>query len=67
MASTDAEAMVQSLEGRISRRKVRLFLCALARRSLGVVTSGRSRRAVAAAEQFADGAVPKQVMTAHLM
>jgi hypothetical protein len=62
--SSDPAAMLLYLRDRASKRKLRLFACALARRAWSLLSTERIRRAVEAAERFADGAAPKREMTA---
>jgi hypothetical protein len=61
--STDPHLMLHFLRDRASERKTRLFACALARCLWPLLGTGRSRRAVEAAERFADGLAPKREMT----
>jgi hypothetical protein len=55
MACTDSFRMVQSLLGRASERKLRLFACACCRRVWHLMTDSRHRHAVEMAERFSDG------------
>src|SRR4051794_17706759 len=57
LASTDPTPMLQFLRdsGRAGDRKLRLFACACCRRISPHLIDGRSRRAVEASEQYADG------------
>jgi hypothetical protein len=49
--------LLEQLDSALGERKARLFLIACCRRAWPVFTDDRSRRAVEAAEQFADGAI----------
>jgi hypothetical protein len=64
LAGADPGPMLESLRGRASSRKLRLFSCACCRRSGGILADERSRRAVDAAEAFADGQVTSAVLAA---
>src|SRR5438105_15548485 len=55
LACTDPKPMLELLRGRGSARKLRLFACACVRRVWHLLADPRSRRAVEAAEAFADG------------
>jgi hypothetical protein len=55
MAGVDAQAMVESLRGSGSERKLRLFACARCRSVWPLLADGRSREAVEVAERLADG------------
>jgi hypothetical protein len=63
-ACTNPQKMLAFLRGKASDRKLRLFVCALARQVWDLLTSERSRRAVGVAERFADGAATRKEMTA---
>jgi len=65
LAGEDASAMLLHLRaGTPSRRKLRLFACAVCRRVGRGMETERGRRALELAEAFADGLVHKRVMTA---
>jgi hypothetical protein len=53
--STDPDALLNYLKGRLSDRKLRLLACACAWRQWPSITDERSRQAVYRAERFADG------------
>ena len=57
LAATDPQAMLDFLRdtGRVTDRKVRLFAAACVRQVWHLLTDGRGRQAVEAAEQYADG------------
>jgi hypothetical protein len=55
LTSTDAEAMLDYLAGRVTERKLRLFTCACVRRHWTALCDERSRRAIEVAERYADG------------
>lgn len=59
---TDPKLMLEFLKGRVSDRKLRLFACACCRRIGRLLTDERSRKAIAIAEQYADGKVSEQEM-----
>jgi hypothetical protein len=63
LACNDPKRMVESLRGRASNRKQRLFACACCRSIWRLIKDPRSRRAVTASEQYAD----KLISRAELM
>jgi hypothetical protein len=64
LASADLQAMLDFLSDKASHRKFRLFACACVRRMWPLLTDERSRNAILIAEQFADGLVGKDAMSA---
>jgi hypothetical protein len=55
LTSNDPVAMLMHLRGRVTERKLRLFVCACLRRHWDRLADPRSRRAVEIAELYADG------------
>ncbi len=53
----DPRTMLQSLQGSVSERKLRLFACACCRRIWDLLPDGWVRRAVEVGERYADGEV----------
>src|SRR3954466_13403347 len=64
VVSTDPKAMLTTVKGRASDRKLRLFACACSRRNWSLLPDERSRRAVEVAEAFADGVGTRKDMEA---
>jgi hypothetical protein len=65
-AAQNPKPMLDSLPPATSRRKLRLFACACARRVWEGVEDERDREAVAVAERFADGlATPRELAAAR--
>jgi hypothetical protein len=60
LASNDPEAMLDFLSGKASDRKLRLFLCACARRLWRFIRLEPCRQAVRVAEKYADGQAGEQ-------
>jgi hypothetical protein len=67
LASTDPEAMLQFLAGRVSDRKLRLFACACCRRVWHLVTAEDSRRAIEVSERYAEGRAGLRELSAALV
>jgi hypothetical protein len=57
LSCTDPTPMIEFLADRLSARKARLWSCACVRRAWRFLTDPRSRKAVQAAERFADGRI----------
>jgi hypothetical protein len=64
LASADPRPMLESLCGKVSVRKFRLFVCACCRRLWGQLDDERSRAVIQAAEGYADGVVSGKRMQA---
>jgi hypothetical protein len=64
LAATDPEPMLKSLRGKVSDRKLRLFAAACCRLLWPTLRDDRSRKAVEAAEGFADGLVNEKMLAA---
>jgi hypothetical protein len=62
LGCADAGRMLGWLQGRLSERKLRLFVCACCRRLPHVMGDGRNVLAVEAEEWYADGLVPRREM-----
>ena len=58
--TTDIRGMLESLKGKISDRKLRLFACSCCRAVWSSLTPQRIRYAVEVAEQYADGRTSEQ-------
>jgi len=61
LACGDLATLLDFFDGKISERKLRLFLCGCCRRLWHLLVDGRSRIGVEVAEQYADGKVPDNV------
>jgi hypothetical protein len=68
-AGTDPQGMLEHLEGKASQRKLRLFACACCRQNpvWCYLTEPESRNAVEASEQFAEGLVTRDQLTAAML
>src|SRR3954468_24842529 len=55
LGCTDPRPMLEFLRGKVSDRKLRLFVCACSRRLWHLLRDGRSRSAVEESERHADG------------
>jgi hypothetical protein len=54
LACNDLAPMLKHLEGPLSERKLRLFMCACCRRVMGLIPGEHNRKVLAAAEGYAD-------------
>jgi hypothetical protein len=63
-ACTDPTTMLESLRGRASHRKLRLFAVACCRRVWPVLRYGKGQEAVEMAERFADGHASRRALDA---
>jgi hypothetical protein len=63
LTSDDLVAMLRFLSGRVSRRKKRLFGCAVCRDIWPLLTDERSRQAVEVSERYADGLADEDELT----
>jgi hypothetical protein len=66
LASTDAGQMLRFSRGRVSARKLQLFVTALGRRHPAIVDSYDAWRGLEMVERFADGAVSQGELLQHL-
>lgn len=66
LQATDPQPMLDFLqkEGKLSQRKLRLFGCACVRRVWHLLNDQKTRKAVEAAEKYADGLVDETVLKA---
>jgi hypothetical protein len=63
LACTGPERMLESLRGKVTDRKLRLFACACCRLVPHLLSDRRSQRAVEVAERFADGLAGRQELS----
>src|SRR5437764_15304709 len=62
LTCADPDPMLGFLKGRTTGRKLRLLACACCRRIWHLLTDERSRRAVEAGEQYADGLIHQETL-----
>ncbi len=60
LQTSDLEAMLRYLNDKVSERKFRLTECAFRRRFWHLLTDERNRRAIEAAERYADGIISRE-------
>lgn len=63
LACTDPTTMLEFLRGKVSDRKLRLFVCACCRRLWPLLRDERSRSAVEQSERYADESVEADVLS----
>lgn len=64
LGGTDPTPMLEFLRGRASDRKLRLFACGCCRRIWNLLQDKLSRKALECSEQFADGQIDKEQLSA---
>src|SRR5260370_17015548 len=62
LACTDLESLRSSLGNQVSTRKLRLFACACCRSLEGIIVDADVRKALEAAERYADGLIRDSTM-----